>query len=130
MANTGTKTQNELLVAMAKSWRITDAIDRLPLALGIFDADGQFQFVTGAFRSVLGNCIPSHDPQMVSRWEIYDEQGARFDPPQWPSAMALRREVVVPGRIGLFRENGTTKLLRVAAVPLLRKNKKPGGMVL
>jgi hypothetical protein len=91
-------------------------LDRLPVAIGLIDADGSIVGRAGQAAYVYRDVIPSNDKDQVSRWRVTNCSGALLHPSLWPSKRALRGEVDLNGVLGRY-QHGDEQLFHVLAVP-------------
>ena len=79
----------ECFEAQKNLW-LVEALERLPVAIGLIDADGRFIALNGTMRGIFGDVIPSRDAEQVKKWQVFDDHGNLLDPSQWPSERTLR----------------------------------------
>lgn len=91
-------------------------IDLLPVAIALVDSNGAIVGKSGQMACVLGDAIPSRDPDEAKRWHFADARGAAIDREHWPAARALRGEVLHSGMIGRYRKDGE-RLIKVVSIP-------------
>ncbi len=118
------------------SHQIAALLERLPLAVTLIDASGTHVAKVGNLSGLLGAVIPSRDPREAKRWSFTDRNGAAIPLADWPSARALRGEMLPSGMIGRFQNDGehlikvtsvpTFSMKGVAAVTFLQRLDQPG----
>src|SRR6185369_7857239 len=77
--------------------RLTALLEQLPVGIGLTDREGRFLIRNSLMNNFVGDRLSSLDPVFAARWRAWDEDGRLLEPPEWPSARALRGEVVSPG---------------------------------
>lgn len=115
--DTGHRTESTSLRNEGRS-RLSEIIQHLPVAIGLFDQTGHFVIRSGALRSMLSEMVPSRDSKECAHWQIFDERGLPSDPSGWPASRALRGETVMPGMRSVYNAVGVQpRRLRVSAIP-------------
>lgn len=133
-----TETEKELVVETAeRTWaaveraRAEEALRKseaelaavfyvLPVGVGFVNCDGEIIFSNEEMKRYLPTKkIPSRDKERSERWTAHYPDGERVEEKDYPTALALRGEYVVPGIEFLYKEdNGNSIWTRVAAVPI------------
>ena len=101
---------------MDVSHQIAALLDRLPIAVAMFDASGSLTGKAGQLSGLLGAVLPSRDRAQASRWRFTDKKGAIIPPDHWPSECALRGDVNLAGLVGRYQDNGE-HLIKVTSIP-------------
>lgn len=52
---------------------LTEALDRLPVAIGLVDAEGKFLALMGSLRHLFGPVIPTREA--IKHWQVLDDEG-------------------------------------------------------
>ena len=90
----------------------------MPVGVALFDASGRIVLRDGALAKVWGPAIAARDPKAWGQWEVSDDDGIRIDPAQWPTVLALKGQLSVPGVTATCRAvPGETYRLRSGAIP-------------
>jgi PAS domain S-box-containing protein len=98
--------------------RLAALLEQLPVGIGLTDRDGRFLIRNSLLNNFVGDRLSSLDPVPAARWRAWDEDGRLLDPSEWPSARALRGEVVSPGTEMLYTAaDGKQIWTRVLSVP-------------
>jgi len=98
--------------------RLAALLEQLPVGIGLTDRDGRFLIRNSLLNNFVGDRLSSLDPVAAARWSAWDENGRLLEPPEWPSARALRGEVVSPGLEMLYTAaDGNPIWTRVLSVP-------------
>lgn len=85
-----------------KFW-LADALERLPIAIGLIDASGKYIALSGALKDLFGKVIPSRNDELKQLWKVYDN-GSLVDPGNWPSERTLRGHDAMTGLDGVYME--------------------------
>lgn len=98
--------------------RLAEILEQLPVGVGLFDTAGHLQIGNSLLRRIVGDFVPSRDPDSGRRWRAYDAAGNLLKRDQYPSARAMRGETVSPG-VDFIRthEDGGEIWTRVTASP-------------
>lgn len=115
------------LGAIDISHQIAALLERLPLAVALFDASGCTLAKVGQLSGLLGGAMPSRDRAQASRWTSKDAQGSLIAPTDWPSERALRGEVHTAGMVGRYRDAGE-HLIKVTSIPVTTTTKGSAAM--
>lgn len=110
---------------------LAEALRVLPVGIGLIDADGAFLVMSGALSNMIGDMVPSRTAEGRKLWHVFDENGNRVDPHNWPSERALRGEHVMRGMEGVYLP-GTDKerRLRLFSTPFVDSTGRSAGLVL
>jgi PAS domain S-box-containing protein len=97
---------------------VSEVMKQLPVALGVMDASGHWIISNARMSRIVPDGAPSVVCQRRNRWRLYDEQGSRIPPKNWPSQRALRGEVVT-GQEAIFTDDdGRDHWMLVSTAPL------------
>lgn len=69
---------------------LADALERLPIAIGLIDDEGKYIALSGAMKDLFGHVIPSRNADLKRMWQVFDDNGNLVDPSNWPSERILR----------------------------------------
>ena len=124
--------EQEIVARREAASRLAAVIEHLPVGICLFDMDGQAILNNPVFRTFVPDFSPTHTVQ--SAWEDwcgYDVQGRLLTPENYPSARALRGELVTPGEEFLRRApDGTHTWVAISAVPLIDSAGEQAGIIL
>lgn len=113
-----------------KLW-LADALDRLPLAIGLIDASGKYIALSGAMRHLLGVIIPSRNSDLKRRWQVFDDNGNLVDPSNWPSERTLRGDGVMTGLNGVYMPGSELdRRMRLFSTPFVDATGQSCGLVM
>ncbi len=105
--------------------RLSDIIEALPIGVGIINAAGQVVLGNAITNRLVGPVIPSKDKTSRDAWLAFHPDGSRVAPHQFPGALALQGETVLPGKEFLFNtEEGAKSWIRIGAIPLRREGEQ------
>lgn len=120
----------ECFEAQKNLW-LVEALERLPVAIGLIDADGRFIALNGTMRGIFGDVIPSRDAEQVKKWQVFDDHGNLLDPSQWPSERTLRGFHAMNGADGVYMPNtDQQRRLRLFSMPFVDASGQSAGLVL
>lgn len=110
--------------------QIAAILEQLPVGVGLYDTEGHLIIGNAMMRSVVGNILPSRDPDSSRYWQSYGSDGRALDRSQYPSARALQGETVSPG-VNFVRtyEDGRKFWTRVSAAPFYSSSGEIAGAV-
>lgn len=97
--------------------QLETVLDRLPVSVELFSAEGHVLGKAGGIASMFGDVIPALDAKEAARWSFVDRQGVAIPRTHWASVCALRGERNYAGLIGSFR-NGEEHRIRVTCMPV------------
>jgi len=110
--------------------RLAALLEQLPVGVGLTDRDGHFLIRNSLLNNFVGDRLSSLDPVFAARWRGWDEDGRVLDPSEWPSARALRGEVVSPGMEMLYTgADGKQIWTRVLSVPFRDQAEEVSGVI-
>ncbi len=110
---------------------LAEALERLPIAIGLIDAQGNYFALSGALKDLLGPVIPSRNPEMKRLWKVTDDNGNAVDPVNWPSERTLRGDSVMNGLDGVYLEGTENeRRLRLFSTPFVDSTGRARGLVL
>lgn len=113
--------------------RFSTLIEHLPVGVCLLDGDGQPVLSNPVFRKFLPDYPrPARGAGTgQEHWRGYDAQGRLLTPERYPSARALRGELVVPGdEFLLAKDDGTEVWVAISAVPLADSDGGQAGIIL
>lgn len=99
--------------------RLLATFNSVPAAIAAVDCNGQALVANEQYLSLFPTyTIPSRDPERVTRWRGWHEDGRPLQPDEFPGSRALRGESVLPGQEMIFTdEDGGEVWTRIATVP-------------
>jgi PAS domain S-box-containing protein len=110
--------------------RLAALLEQLPVGIGLTDREGRFLIRNSRLNNFVGDRLSSLDPVSAARWRAWDEDGRLLDPTEWPSARALRGEVVSPGTEMLYTgAEGRQIWTRVLSVPFRDQAGEVSGVI-
>lgn len=110
---------------------LAEALERLPLAIGLIDANGKYIALSGALKTLFGDVIPSRDVELKRLWKVLDDDGQVIDPSNWPSERTLRGHRVMSGLDGVYLEGSEhERHLRLFSTPFTDSSGRARGLVL
>jgi PAS domain-containing protein len=118
--------------------RLAAALESVPVGVSVVDASGAAVLSSGAavlsnaeFQRFLPNgVIPSRDPARVGRWQAWDAQGRPLEPHDFPDALALQGERVVPSPEMIRTDDeGWEAWAGVSAAPIRDEAGRVAGLV-
>ena len=96
--------------------RLAAVVENMPLGLVIVDLEGKVQLANQPTLKILG--VEGEIPER--EWEVYDPNGRRYLPGDYPLARSLRTgEVVSAERISGIAANGSTVFVDVSSTQVL-----------
>ncbi|CAN7694124.1 PAS domain S-box protein [Rhizobium sp. LjRoot98] len=100
--------------------RLAAAFQSVPAGVAVVDMYGRVILSNAEYRRFLPNSVTaSRDAENTFRWRAWDPLGTALAPEDWPSARALRGEIVTPGQDMLFTdERGREIWTKVATAPI------------
>ena len=114
-----------------KNLWLAEALEKLPVAIGLIDADGRFLALNGAIRGIFGDVIPSRNVEQVKNWQVFDDDGNLLDPTHWPSERTLRGCHTMNGADGVYMPNtDQQRRLRLFSTPFVDASGRSAGLVL
>lgn len=99
------------------SIRLAAVLDELPIAIALVSPSGQFLGKAGGMSRILGDMIPSYDPNNINRWRFTDAAGAVIPPTDWPTPRALRGERIDTGMLATYRDTTCERRMKVISMP-------------
>ncbi|RYZ02750.1 MAG: hypothetical protein EON61_15760 [Alphaproteobacteria bacterium] len=109
------------------SLRLATVLDGLPVAIGLVSPKGRLIGKIGSMTGLLGQYVPSFDPQEAGRWDFRDANGAAIPAADWPSGRALRGERNYEGMIGTFID-GESRKIKIISMPTFDPTNKLGAI--
>ncbi len=97
--------------------QLATVLDKLPVSISLFSADGQVLGKAGGAASMFNGIIPALDAREAARWSFVDRKGVAIPRTHWASVSALRGERNYAGLLGSFR-NGAEHRIRVTCMPV------------
>ena len=124
--------EQEIVARREAASRLATVIEHLPVGICLFDMAGQAILNNPVFRTFVPEFSPTHGLQRAwEHWRGFDAQGRLLAPDDYPSARALRGELVTPGDEFLRRAaDGTETWVAVSAVPLIDSAGAQAGIIL
>jgi len=117
--------------AEQKSAWLAEALERLPVAIGLIDASGKFIANNGALRGLLGPVIPSRNADAIKAWQVFDDAGHKVEPNNWPSEKTLRGGHTMNGAEGVYMPNtDQERRLRLFSTPFVDASGSSAGLIL
>lgn len=114
-----------------KNLWLAEALEKLPVAIGLIDADGRFIALNGTMRGMFGDVIPSRNVEQAKKWQVFDDDGNLLDPSSWPSERTLRGSHVMNGADGVYMPNtDQQRRLRLVSTPFVDASGRSAGLVL
>lgn len=107
-----------------KEEQLLKLLDLLPVGIGLLDAKGQAIHINPEGLELFG--LPDPSAYQDIERTIFDRHGRQLAPDEFPSARALRGEVVNPEVDVLVVMNGRRRWLKAGAVPYFRDGKIDG----
>jgi two-component sensor histidine kinase len=108
--------------------RLKRLLDFLPVGVGFFDGQGEFQFENSVLARLRKNADRYADG--TDRVRLYDQEGRQLEPHEYPRSRALRGEVVHPQRDLFAVLEGKRSWVRVGAAPFLQEGEVMGGVLI
>ena len=110
--------------------RLTALLEQLPVGIGLTDREGHFLIRNSLLNNFVGDRLSSLDPVFAARWRAWDEEGRPLHPSEWPSARAMRGELVSPGCEMLYTgADGKQIWTRVLSVPFRDEADELSGVI-
>lgn len=114
-----------------KNLWLAEALETLPVAIGLIDASGRFIALNGTIRSIFADVIPSRNAEQRKKWQVFDEKGNLLDPSCWPSERTLRGGHMMNGADGVYMPNtDRQRRLRLFSTPFVDASGQSAGLVL
>lgn len=109
---------------------LAEAIDHLPVAIGLIDSEGRFIAQSGAMRDMIGPVIASRDDKLKKKWRVFDEDGVVLDPQNWPSERVLRGGHAIGGLEGIYMpDTDEQRRMCLFSVPFTDSTGRSAGLV-
>jgi signal transduction histidine kinase/CheY-like chemotaxis protein/PAS domain-containing protein len=110
--------------------RLTALLEQLPVGIGLTDREGRFLIRNSLLNNFVGDRLSSLDPVFAARWRAWDDEGRALDPSEWPSARAMRGELVSPGCEMLYTgADGKQIWTRVLSAPFRDQANELSGVI-
>lgn len=110
---------------------LAEALEKLPVAIGLIDANGRFIALNGTMRDIFGDVIPSRDAEQVKKWRVFDDGGNLLDPSHWPSERTLRGGHTMNCADAIYLpDTDQQRRLRLFSTPFVDANGQSAGLVL
>jgi PAS domain S-box-containing protein len=99
--------------------RLSAAFESVPAGIAVIGNDAKVLLANAEFdRFMPTGLMPSRDPERISRWQAWDQDGRLIAPAYYPGTRALRGERVIPGQEMLYTDDeGRSVWTSVAAAP-------------
>ncbi len=111
--------------------RLTALLEQLPVGIGLTDREGRFLVRNSLLNDFVGEQLSSLDPILRERWRAWDDSGRLLESSEWPSARALRGEIVSPGLEMLYtNQDGKQIWTRVVSVPFRDQADELAGVII
>ena len=110
---------------------LAEALEKLPVAIGLIDANGRFIALNGTMRDIFGDVIPSRDAEQIKKWRVFDDEGNVLDPSRWPSERTLRGGHAMNCANAIYLpDTDQQRRLRLFSTPFVDANGQSAGLVL
>lgn len=110
---------------------LAEALEKLPVAIGLIDAHGRFIALNGTMRDIFGDVIPSRDAAQVKKWRVFDDAGNLLDPSHWPSERTLRGGHAMNCADAIYLpDTDQQRRLRLFSTPFVDASGQSAGLVL
>ena len=133
MLGTGHAFQVERLAEKSRESksRLSAILEQIPFGVGLLDLAGGWIFTNSTMRRFAPAVIPSRDTERMAQWRaVAADNNQPLKPDQWPSARALRGEVVSPGIDFRYTDDEGHEISNcVAAAPFLKADGAIGGAI-
>jgi DNA-binding CsgD family transcriptional regulator len=108
-----------------------EALERLPLVIGLIDRAGRYIALSGSMRSLFGDVIPSRNQDLARRWTVFDDDGNPLDPKNWPSERTLRGDPIMKGVDAVYISGShQQRRVRIFSTPFVDSSRQSAGLVL
>ncbi len=107
---------------------LSEALEHLPIAIGLVDAEGNFLALMGSLRHLFGPVIPTREP--IRHWQALDKSGKPCGPTNCPFERTLREGLAVNGVEAVYRA-GTDqeRRARLYSAPFVDASGKSAALV-
>lgn len=108
----------------AERARLRQIIDEIPVGVALVAPDGAVVEVNEANRQLWGGVLPR--ARSIAEYTLYEghRHGSeiKLEAEDWPAPRAIASKEPVEDLVDFVRSDGTTGIIRIAAIPILDKN--------
>lgn len=107
---------------------LSEALEQLPIAIGLIDAEGKFLALMGSLRHLFGPVIPTREP--MKHWQVVDDEGNPVGRANCPFERTLREGCTVHGVEAVYKaDTDEERRARLYSTPFVDASGKSAALV-